>query len=119
VQKSLKKTQIFAQNIENKGPEIFVPPRSMVLKVVTGKILETLELSWQPTAFVLTSIDRVPAFEPLPRATMDELSTRIYYLTDNRYASMLSDVKAEDQEKSVGILIEFQFGNAGAGHSSD
>ena len=40
-----KKTLIFAQNLENKGPEIFLPPRSMVLKVVTGKILEILELS--------------------------------------------------------------------------
>src|SRR5271169_1804946 len=40
-----KKTLIFAQNLENKGAEIFLPPRSMVLKVVTGKILETLELS--------------------------------------------------------------------------
>ena len=41
----LKKTLIFAQNIENKGPEILLPPRSMVLKVVRGKILETWELS--------------------------------------------------------------------------
>ena len=42
--KYLKKTLIFAQNLENKGPGFFLPPRSMVLKVVTGKILETLEL---------------------------------------------------------------------------
>jgi hypothetical protein len=40
-----KKTLVSAQNIENKGPEIFLPPRSMVLKVVRGKILETLELA--------------------------------------------------------------------------
>jgi hypothetical protein len=39
-----KKTLVFAQNLENKGLEIFPPPRSMVLKVVRGKILETLEL---------------------------------------------------------------------------
>jgi hypothetical protein len=40
-----KKTLDSAQNIENKGPEIFLPSRSMVLKVVRGKILETLELA--------------------------------------------------------------------------
>ena len=45
-----KKTLVFAQNLENKGPEIFLPPRSMVLKVVRGKILETLELRWFPAA---------------------------------------------------------------------
>jgi hypothetical protein len=39
-----KKTLVSAQNMENKGPEIFLPPRSMVLKVVRGKTLETLEL---------------------------------------------------------------------------
>jgi hypothetical protein len=39
-----KKTLVLVQNIENKGPKIFPPPRSMVLKVVRGKILETLEL---------------------------------------------------------------------------
>jgi hypothetical protein len=40
----IKKTLDTAQNPENKGPGIFLPPRSMVPKVVTGKILETLEL---------------------------------------------------------------------------
>src|SRR5579863_6200388 len=39
-----KKTLDSVQNIENKRSEIFLPPRSMVLKVVRGKILETLEL---------------------------------------------------------------------------
>jgi hypothetical protein len=43
-----KKTLVSAQNLENKGPEIFLPARSMVLKVVRGKILETLELAWFP-----------------------------------------------------------------------
>ena len=43
--KTFKKTLVFAQNLENKGPEIFRPARSMVLKVVRGKILETLELA--------------------------------------------------------------------------
>jgi hypothetical protein len=38
------KSSILAQNLENKGPEFFLPSRSMVLKVVRGKILETLEL---------------------------------------------------------------------------
>jgi hypothetical protein len=45
-----KKTLVSAQNIENKGPESFLPPRSMVLKVVRGKILETLELASFPAA---------------------------------------------------------------------
>jgi hypothetical protein len=39
-----KKTLVSTQNLENKGPEFFLPARSMVLKVVRGKILETLEL---------------------------------------------------------------------------
>jgi hypothetical protein len=39
-----KKSVDTAQNLENKRPEIFLPRRSMVLKVVRGKILETLEL---------------------------------------------------------------------------
>jgi hypothetical protein len=48
-----KKTLVLAQNLENKGPEFFLPPRSMVLKIVRGKILETLELPrrrpfWNP-----------------------------------------------------------------------
>jgi hypothetical protein len=42
----LKKTFGSTQNLENKGSEIFLPARSMVPKVVTGKILETLELAW-------------------------------------------------------------------------
>ncbi len=42
---SLEKTLNSAQNLESKGPEYFCPRRSMVLKVVTGKILRTLELS--------------------------------------------------------------------------
>jgi hypothetical protein len=40
-----KKSSILAQNLENKGSGFFVPLRSMVLKVVAGKILETLELA--------------------------------------------------------------------------
>jgi hypothetical protein len=49
-EKTSKKTLASAQNIENKGSEIFPPPRSMVLKVVRGKILETLELALFPAA---------------------------------------------------------------------
>jgi hypothetical protein len=45
-----KKALIFAQNLESKGSEFFRPARSMVLKVVRGKILETLELPCSPTA---------------------------------------------------------------------
>ena len=37
-EKPSKKTSVSAQNLENKELEIFLPPRSMVLKVVTGKI---------------------------------------------------------------------------------
>ena len=44
VQKFKKRSLVSAQNLENKRSEIFLPPRSMVLKVVRGKILETLEL---------------------------------------------------------------------------
>jgi hypothetical protein len=39
-----KKTLCSAQNLENKGLEFFLPSRSMGLKVVTGKILETWKL---------------------------------------------------------------------------
>jgi len=44
-----KKTLDSAQNLENKRPEIFLPSRSMVLKVVTGKIQKTLKLLVVPT----------------------------------------------------------------------
>jgi hypothetical protein len=47
---SLKKTLSLAQNLENKEPEFFLPPGSMVLKVVTGKIFKTLELARGPIA---------------------------------------------------------------------
>jgi hypothetical protein len=49
---SSKKSLVFTQNIENKRPEISLPPRSMVLKVVRDKILETLELRRVPAAAV-------------------------------------------------------------------
>jgi len=53
-----KKTLIFAQNLENKGVEFFLPRRSMVLKVVRGKILETLELAWPPACSSIASAPR-------------------------------------------------------------
>jgi hypothetical protein len=43
--RSNKKTLVSAQNIENKRSGKILPPRSMVIKVVRGKILGTLELS--------------------------------------------------------------------------
>jgi len=51
-----KKTLNFPQNLENKGSEFFLPARTMVLKVVTGKIFQTLELcgsSSPPSVFIL------------------------------------------------------------------
>jgi hypothetical protein len=47
-----KKISLFPQNLENKGMGIFLPPRSMVLKVVTGKILGTLKLRVLPASAV-------------------------------------------------------------------
>ena len=41
-----RKTLSSAQNLEKKGLAFFLPSRSMVLKVVTGKIFKTLGLSW-------------------------------------------------------------------------
>jgi hypothetical protein len=41
---SLKKTLGSSQNIENKRLEFFLPSRSMVLNVLTGKILKTCKL---------------------------------------------------------------------------
>jgi hypothetical protein len=46
-----KKTLNFPQNLENKELDFFSSCRSMVLKVVTGKILETLELRYSPAAY--------------------------------------------------------------------
>src|ERR1700691_4001183 len=66
-----KKTLIFAQNPENKGPEFFLPARSMVLKVVRGKILETLGLA--PFAVACDSVpgtagNAASAFSPWLRS---------------------------------------------------
>src|SRR5579872_4356102 len=48
VQKFFKKNSVLSQNIESKGVDFFLPPRSMVLKVVRGKILETCGLTRFP-----------------------------------------------------------------------
>jgi hypothetical protein len=61
---SNKKSVDTAQNLENKRPEIFLPARSMVLKVVRGKILETLELR-SPHA---SDSFRARSFAPLEKA---------------------------------------------------
>ena len=45
---SSKKISVLAQNLENKGVEFFLPPRSMVLKVVRGKVLEKWKLARLP-----------------------------------------------------------------------
>jgi|SRR5580692_8103512 hypothetical protein len=70
----------------------------MVLKVVTGKILETLKLSGCPTG-----PEAVPAVR---------LSKIVDYLTDNLCRLILSEVKAWGQEESdKGNGPEFQIGN--------
>jgi|SRR5580692_45272 hypothetical protein len=53
-----KKRSVLTQNPENKGPEIFLPRRSMVLKVVRGKIFTTLELACLPGRLRLRSLDK-------------------------------------------------------------
>ena len=70
--KTFKKTLVFGQNLENKGPEIFPPARSMVLKVVRGKILETLKLACSPTVRV-----------PLRHGCNDRIVKDLEYLADN------------------------------------
>jgi hypothetical protein len=69
-----KKTLNFPQNLENKRPEFFLPRRSMVLKVVRGKILETLELSRRSSATALMRIGLASALGIMAEAgTVDEL----------------------------------------------
>jgi hypothetical protein len=81
-----KKTLVSAQNPENKGSTFFLPARSMVLKVVTGKILETLEL-WR-------SSERPEA------ATVGRLSKTKDYLADNFCVFILSYLLDWVQEQS-------------------
>jgi hypothetical protein len=68
----------------------------MVLKVFTGKILETLELShspWLPKAWT----DKPAGSEPL---SIIQLSKITYYLVDNIYALYVIGVVDEVQEES-------------------
>jgi hypothetical protein len=43
----------------------------MVLKVVRGKILETLELAWYPTAFSFTRVGRAFALKDVSEKTSE------------------------------------------------
>jgi hypothetical protein len=109
--KSLKKTLRSAQNLENKGLEIFLPPRSMVLKGVTGKIFKTLELLWslpagssvlEPRGVKLDN-GLLPSTRPLEAARRlghIRLSKSSDYLIDNLYVVMLSKVRARGQGES-------------------
>src|ERR1700733_9802779 len=83
-----KKHAVFAQNIENKGPAIFLPPRSMVLKVVRGKILETLEL------------------RPRAAAQRSVLGTRVeaVFATDFAFGTNLEGTLMSDCHRSYIIL---------------
>jgi hypothetical protein len=56
-EKHSKKRSLLAQNLENKGLEFFLPSRSMVLKVVTGKIFKALELSRIPAVLLWSTGD--------------------------------------------------------------
>jgi hypothetical protein len=71
----------------------------MVLKVVTGKILETWELARGVAG-------AVPLWN-------DRLSKILDYLIDNLFIYMLSQVEDESKRKAVGRLIWFHFGNLG------
>jgi hypothetical protein len=96
---SSKKIAVLAQNLENKGVKFFLPPRSMVLKVVRGKILETWELARFPLARGAVLERRAqgmhwsdsagdgPGVAPVVR-----LSKNGDYLVDNIYVTTLSRV---------------------------
>jgi len=81
-EKPSKKTLVFAQNLENKGSEFFRPARSMLLKVVRGKILETLELAGSPTGCV--------PFWHCGHGCNDRIVKDLEYLADNVLGKRLS-----------------------------
>ena len=86
-----KKDLSSAQNLGNKGPEISLPPRSMVLNVVIGKIFKTWKLWWFSAA--CGSILELQVKAGCPEAgLMVRLSKIVDYLVDNIYALMLSQV---------------------------
>ncbi len=97
-----KETLCSAQNPENKGSEFFLPARSMVLKVVRGKIFKTWELS--------------PDVSLESRVPVQVFKDRDY-LVDNLYMFMLSELKAWVNKKAGGLRRQFQIGNlAGLPH---
>jgi len=71
----------------------------MVLKVVRGKILETLKLSCCSTTLAFAGIGRLQRLAPEVEIT-DELSKIVDHLADNLCAYTLSEVKAKGQGKS-------------------
>jgi hypothetical protein len=114
-----KKTLDTAQNLENKQSGIFLPAKSMVLKVVTGKILETLELR-------RLSLLAVPFWNcrqgwrwPIRRvdcrgdASAIRLSNIWYYLVDNIYNLVLSRAMGRVQEESGRTAERFPNWNQG------
>ena len=44
----------------------------MVLKVVTGKLLETLELDWYPTGFAFAKVGRFSALKDVSEKTTNK-----------------------------------------------
>ena len=79
-----KKTLSSAQNIENKGSDFFLPSRSMVLKVVTGKIFKTLGLSCQSVIGFPMVVGGFQRFGTAPEVAPKVRLSRIDdYLIDN------------------------------------
>jgi hypothetical protein len=72
-----------------------LPSRSMVLKVVTGKILETLELTWRVSA-----CDSDLELRRIGAGAMVKLSKILDYLIDKLYVNMLSPMKEWGQAES-------------------
>jgi hypothetical protein len=88
-----KKTLSSPQNLENKGLEFFLPARSMVLKVVTGKILKTLELSRLLRCSLFLEHQQCRPSRLLRCAAYVRLSKNADYLVDNPWSIMLSQLK--------------------------
>ena len=97
-----KKTLGSAQNLENKGPKFFLPSRSMVLKVVTAKILKGLELRRCPTACG-SRFGRAGRSWSRPGGCLDgKLLKSLDYLPDNQCVYILSEVNAGGQAEKRG-----------------
>ena len=54
----------------------------MVLKVVRGKILETLELAWYPTAFSFTRVGRAFALKDVSEKTSEAARKIMSWIKD-------------------------------------